>query len=108
MKSDARQTETRVRARLQELVEKEVGMIPLIRGLVPSPDLLFQLYHFYWDKDEMDIPYDEYIINKMVCSDGRQHVLKLAEVYYNLSFSHFNREFHTWNRQNNPHEYPRD
>jgi hypothetical protein len=93
---------------LQIKAERQIGKMDLVRGSIPSKELLYKFYHFYWDEDyygDMDINNDRNICLKMICSNMRNHVIKLANLHYSMSFQDFNLHFHEWNKINNPIEY---
>jgi hypothetical protein len=90
---------------LQRKAELRFGSMANGAGQIPSRELLYGFYHFYWNEDPMkgDTPDNLYLMN--ICSQLRQNVVNLARRHYGMSFDEFNNNFHVWNREQHPQEY---
>ena len=91
--------------KLQKDAEQEIGPMPVKRGEIPSLELLFKFYRFYIIKSPDSIDTKENMILTSLCSNSKQHVVKVAEKHYNLDYINFTSKFHDWNKTNNPNEY---
>ena len=91
--------------KLQKDAEQEIGLMPTKRGEIPSLELLCKFYRFYITKEPLNLDSVENIFLIKLCSNSRQHVLKVVKMHYNLDFINFMTKFHDWNRINNPEEY---
>ena len=73
---------------LQKDAEQEIGPMPSKRGEIP---------------DSFDTK--ENMMLTSLCSNSKQHVVKVAEKHYNIDYIDFTSKFHVWNKINNPDEY---
>jgi len=94
-----------VSSELQRDAEKEIGPIPTKRGEIPSLELLFKFYKFYTNKSPDDYIDAKSMILMQLCSSSKQHVIKVANVHYDMDFEMFFHKFHEWNKEKHPEEY---
>lgn len=78
---------------LQRDAEQEIGPMPTKRGEVPSLELLFKFYRFYIIKSPDNIDTKENMMLTSLCSNSKQHVVKVAEKHYNLDYNNFTVSF---------------
>ena len=90
---------------LQKDAEQEIGPMPSKRGEIPSLELLFKFYRFYIIKSPDSFDTKENMMLTSLCSNSKQHVVKVAEKHYNIDYIDFTSKFHVWNKINNPDEY---
>ena len=88
--------------KLQKDAEQEIGPMPSKRGEIPSLELLFKFYRFYIIKSPDNFDTKENIMLTSLCSNSKEHVVKVAKKHYNIDFTS---KFHDWNKINNTDEY---
>lgn len=95
---------------LQRKAEMKFGM-SAGAGRIPSKELLYGFYHFYWDEephrgaDPTTLSQDDVKI-KFLCAQKRNQILQLANRCYGMDNVTFMKNFHTWNRSVHSEEYP--
>ena len=69
---------------LQQAAEKEIGPMPTKRGEIPSLELLYKFYNFYLNKTPDNYNSRRNMILMHLCSQSKEHVIKVAKMHYNM------------------------